>query len=194
MPAPALICPGGEVALPRVLRNAPAFCGKPIRLTVRPVLFVWRGKLRFRPGPGEAVHAASFVRKRMMIIEKDLLGNRSELKRILLHELAHFAWVRLGNSRRREWGSHLETEFRAKVPGECGWSAERRKQKLELPDAVHRARAWREYCCESFCDTAAWVWSGSPARRCSEVTLGSRVLERRRHLLLQLTGSKCVRI
>ena len=28
-------------------------------------------------------------------------------------------------------------------------------------DIAGRTRHWREYCCESFCDTAAWLYSGS---------------------------------
>ena len=35
-------------------------------------------------------------------------------------------------------------------------------------------RSWhrREYCCESFCDTAAWIYSG--VRRHEEFTLAGR--------------------
>ena len=55
----------------------------------------------------------------------------------------------------------LDEEFRRGARGELGWSAEWRK--LELDAGRHlrpRTRRWREYCCESFCDTAAWLYSG----------------------------------
>jgi hypothetical protein len=47
-----------------------------------------------------------------------------------------------------------------RAPGELGWSAEWRKLALTPAHRRDRSRAWREYCCESFCDTAAWLWSG----------------------------------
>ena len=43
--------------------------------------------------------------------------------------------------------------------GELGWSAEGRKSALDPADCAQRTRAWREYVCESFCDTAAWFFS-----------------------------------
>jgi hypothetical protein len=49
----------------------------------------------------------------------------------------------------------LEAEFAGRVRGEAGWSAEWRKRKLIQDDIARRSRFWREYCCESFCDTAA---------------------------------------
>ena len=56
--------------------------------------------------------------------------------------------------------------------GELGWSAEWRKDALGADDVAGRTRRWREYCCESFCDTAAWLYSG--VERHEEFTLGER--------------------
>ena len=97
-----------------------------------------------------------------------------EHRRILLHEYFHFAWVRLGNQRRRAWEAYLASEWNSGARGEAGWSAEWRKQKLSDGDVAHRSRRWRDYCCESFCDTAAWIMGGvhSEASDVSEVTLG----------------------
>ena len=53
-----------------------------------------------------------------------------------------------------------------------GWSAEWRKRRLTAADRRGRTRRWREYCCESFCDTAAWLYSG--VERHDEFTLAGR--------------------
>jgi hypothetical protein len=54
----------------------------------------------------------------------------------------------------------LRAEFRSGARGELGWSAEWRKAGLRAGDVRRRSRRWREYICESFCDTAAWLYSG----------------------------------
>lgn len=120
---------------------------------------------------GSPVHAASFVQRRLIVLDKELLGNRRELKRIVIHELFHFAWIRLGNPRRREWELVLAGERRKAARGELGWSAEWRKRELTEADPRGRTRNWREYACESFCDTAAWLLAG--ARPHPEVTLAA---------------------
>jgi len=68
-----------------------------------------------------------------------------ELSRILVHELFHFAWVRLSNDTRRSWGALVEVEMARRARGELGWSAEWRKQLLvatsgSRPPAVERVR------------------------------------------------------
>jgi hypothetical protein len=50
--------------------------------------------------------------------------------------------------------------MRRRVRGELGWSAERMKAALSRTDGARRTRAWREYVCESFCDSAAWLLAG----------------------------------
>lgn len=89
-----------------------------------------------------------------------MLALRGEFERILVHEMFHFAWVRLGNPLRRDWERLLEAEISRQTPGELGWSAEWRKQKLTPSAIQQRSPAWRRYACESFCDTAAWGFAG----------------------------------
>ena len=94
---------------------------------------------------------------------------RAEFPRVFVHELFHFAWLRAGNPLRLSWEALLRGERRAGARGELGWSAEWRKRALSAADVRTRSRRWREYCCESFCDTAAWLYSG--IRRHGEFTL-----------------------
>jgi hypothetical protein len=142
--------------------------GRPVRLEIR------RG---LRDARGE-VHAGAFLRERRIAFDAMLVCDRHELQRIFVHELFHFVWLRLGNPRRWSWEEMLRAECLAGARGELGWSAEWRKRALRLDDAAHRSRPWREYACESFCDTAAWIFSGLRAH--TEFTLPPRFRERRR--------------
>ena len=108
------------------------------------------------------MHAASFIRKRRIVIERDLLGRAQKLRLIVVHEIFHFVWARLGNAARRSFEGILEQERSLHARGELGESAELRKS----------LRCWRGYVCESFCDTAAWMYAG--VRRHPEFTLGRR--------------------
>jgi len=112
-----------------------------------------------RDGRGE-VHAGAFLRERCIALDEELRRNPEELARIFVHELFHFVWVRLGNPRRRSWENLLAAECAAGAAGELGWSAEWRKRALQPRDRAARTRRWREYCCESFCDTSAWLYGG----------------------------------
>lgn len=123
-----------------------------------------------RRGP---VHAGSFLRERRIAFD----CTRAEFGRILVHELAHFIWLRLGNAVRHKFEELLRAEFADGARGELGWSAERRKLALKPKHRHARSRAWREYCCESFCDTAAWLWSRRA--RHPEFTLALRHRKRR---------------
>lgn len=127
-----------------------------------------RYRANLRDTAGNPAHAATFIRRRVIVLDPGLKAHPREHRRILLHEYFHFAWVRLGNQRRRAWESYLVSEWNSGGRGEAGWSAEWRKQELSEDDVAHRSRRWREYCCESFCDTAAWISGGVD----SEVTLG----------------------
>jgi hypothetical protein len=132
-----------------------------------------------RDGRGE-VHAGAFLRERRITLS----CTRAEFPRIFAHEAAHFVWVRLGNQRRRSWEAVLKRETGA---GELGWSAEWRKAALDASDGARRTRRWREYCCEAFCDTAAWLWSGHG--RHPEFTLAGRErLRRRRWFAVNVWG------
>lgn len=109
---------------------------------------------------GSPVHAGAFLNRNLIVLDSALKTRPRELRRILLHELAHFVWRRLGNPRRLSYERLLANEFEQGVSGELGWSSEWRKQELSPADRNQRTRKWREYCCESFCDSAAWFHSG----------------------------------
>jgi hypothetical protein len=119
---------------------------------------------------GNPAHAATFIRQRLIVLDRELKRDASEHARVLSHERFHFRWVRLGNPRRLLWEAHLKGEFAKEARGEAGWSAEWRKRELTAADVAKRTRRWREYCCESFCDTGAWVETGVE----TEMTLGKR--------------------
>ncbi len=156
----------------------PTLRGRPIAVHFQPRLTAWHGKLLSHSERGCPVHAASFLRKRRIVLEEELQCNSRELGRILAHELCHFAWLRLGNPRRRSWEELIASEWRAGVEGELGWSAEQRKGRLRRADANTRSLRWRQYACESFCDTGAWLFSA--LRRHSELTLPADARRRRR--------------
>lgn len=120
-----------------------------------------------RDTAGNPAHAATLIRQRLITLDPQLKVDPAKHESILLHEFFHFVWVRLGNDRRFAWEDLLRDERSSRARGEAGWSSEWRKNKLLDTDSDGRSRRWREYCCESFCDTAAWVHSGHD----SEVTL-----------------------
>jgi hypothetical protein len=132
----------------RVLRRLPplATAGPPIRLA-------FSRALRDRQGP---VHGGAFLRERKILFD----CTRAELPRIFVHELFHFVWLRAGNPVRLSFERLIAREISGHARGELGWAAESRKQKLAKRDARLRTRQWRDYCCESFCDTAAWLYAG----------------------------------
>jgi hypothetical protein len=124
----------------------PPLLGRVIRIEMRRTL-----------GPHSA---ATSIPRRLILLDAEVLARRGEFERILVHELFHFAWVRLSNEKRWSWEQVLRQEFASCTPGELGWSAEWRKAKLERTDAHRRTPRWRRYACESFCDTAAWLYAG----------------------------------
>jgi hypothetical protein len=139
----------------RVIKRMPPLSGAPVRIQHSP-------GLSDRRGP---VHAGAFLRQRRVAFD----CTRAEFPRIFAHEVAHFIWLRLGNPARRSWEGVLRAES---APGELGWSAEWRKAAITRSDRTVRTRRWREYCCEAFCDTAAWLWSGTGQH--AEFTLPAR--------------------
>jgi len=134
---------------------------------------------------GNPAHAATFIRRRLIILDSELRRDAREHERILAHELFHFVWVRMGNGRRRGWEELLRAEWNGRARGEAGWSAEWRKRELSSADVRLRSRRWREYCCEGFCDTGAWVVCGSG----SEVTLAAGRLAARRAWFAEQPGN-----
>lgn len=151
-------------------RMSPRIEGGPIEVEFAPQLRAHAGKLLAgNAQKGRQVHAATFLRQRRIVLDADLRNQSSELERILVHELFHFVWLRLGNPKRRSFEDLLRREMRVRAAGELGWSAEHLKIGLLRGDSVNRTRRWREYACESFCDSAAWLFSG--AARHDEFTL-----------------------
>lgn len=161
-----------DPSLARLLPDLPA-SGEPISITFAPDLRVVRGALRIGHPGGREVHAAAYIRRRVIVLDEALRSDQQELRRILLHELFHFVWVRFGNFRRKEYAAILASEHLRRARGELGWSSERAKPQ------VAEGRLWREYACESFCDTAAWYFTGQHP----EATLARRFCERRRKWL-----------
>jgi len=168
--------------------DLPALDGRPIAVSYRTPLLVRQGRLVATGG--QEMHAASFLRKRRLVLDGALRRDPAEWRRIVVHELFHFVWVRLGNSARRCWHELLRAEFAGHAKGELGWSAEWRKERLTA-DALRRpTRLAREYACESFCDTAAWLYAG--AGRHPEFTLPARWRKPRRLWFIQQFGERAV--
>jgi len=151
----------------RLLDGLPSLQGDPIRIRF----------VRDLSSHGR-VHAGSLLRERRILLETTLARDPVDFARIFVHELFHFAWLRLGNPRRRSYERLLAREIAAGAKGELGWSAEWRKDALAASDRRQRTRRWREYACESFCDSAAWLYAGTG--RHSEFTLPARFRVTRR--------------
>ena len=120
--------------------------------------------------------AATSIPRRLILLDREVLARRGEFERILVHEIFHFAWVRLSNQSRREWEQLLASE---RARGELGWSAEWRKDKLQSSDQRARSPKWRRYACESFCDTAAWMFAGLRTHEEFTLAAAARRLRRR---------------
>ena len=151
--------------------------GRPIDVVFLPALTICGGKLLAAQGRGTEVHAGSFIRKRRIVLDSGLLKDQRELERILRHEIFHFAWPRLGNSVRSTYERLILAEWHGCVPGELGWSAEWRKDALRGVASPLQTKLWREYLCESFCDTGAWRLQGGSHREFT-LPLPSRRLRR----------------
>jgi hypothetical protein len=147
----------------------PRVAGRPVRIEFRSTVL---------DAFGAPAHAATYLRKRRMVIEQALMADADEFARIFVHELFHFVWLRLSNGKRISYEQLLAKELRRGARGELGWSAQWRKRELSPRHARERSRRWREYCCESFCDTAAWLYAGVP--RHPEFTLAASAREARR--------------
>lgn len=154
----------------------------------RPALAVSGGELLFSYTRGYPVHAASFIRKRRIVFEAQLRATPKELSRIFVHELFHFAWVRLGNPLRTSYERLLRAEMAARARGELGWSAELKKACLNGANGA----AWREYLCESFCDTAAFLYAD--CRKHEEFTLADRWRQKRARWFRESLGGRVLSI
>jgi hypothetical protein len=163
--------------LATVLQRIPVLAGQPISVKFAAALTAHRGKLLYGATVGTPVHAGSHLRRREMVLDTWLLRNRAELARIFVHEVYHFVWARLGKTRRSIYEELLNREMEFGAMGELGWSAEVLKRSLRPSDREDRTRRWRDYVCESFCDTAAWMYSH--ARSHQEWTLAESHRKRR---------------
>lgn len=158
---------------------SPKVRGLPIEIRFLAAPKAYRGKLLSgESARGREVHAGCFLRRRLIVLDAALRKQPKELARILTHELFHFAWLRLGNPKRRAFEALVGGEIRSRVRGELGWSAERMKATLSHADRVRRSRRWREYVCEAFCDSGAWLLAGSA--RSEELTLPAAARKARR--------------
>jgi len=156
--------PSLEVRVLRVLRRLPPLSGQPIRI----------GRMSGLRGDYGPSHAGTLLRERRILFD----CVQAEFPRIFVHEVFHFVWLRAGNAARIGFERILAREIDSGVRGELGWSAELRKNKLTVADRRDRTRRWRDYCCESFCDTAAWLYSGVKLH--DEFTLAKRCRKIRR--------------
>jgi hypothetical protein len=123
--------------------------------------------------------AGASIPRRLILLDAAVLAQRGEFERILIHELFHFAWVRLSNQKRLAWERVLAGELRGRIRGELGWSAEWRKEILTRADLRHRTPKWRRYACESFCDSAAWMFAGPRVHDEFTLAAAARRLRRR---------------
>lgn len=143
-----------------LLVGLPILAGSPIRVITRAKLIAHRGRLVSpRSASGSAVYAASFVRKRKIILESALLPHPEALRFILVHELFHFVWPRLGNGSRKSFEAVLLEERRCRAGGELGESSGVKKEAWRRGSGAGKRRLWRDYVCECFCDTAAWLYT-----------------------------------
>jgi hypothetical protein len=159
-------------------KRLPDLEGRAIGIRFLPALSAGSRKLYSKRTYGQPVYAGTFIRERRIVLDLELAMKPNELVRILTHELFHFAWVRMGNPTRWSYEDLLRREWTQRARGELGWSAELRKSALSrYPRPAGDHPKWRDYACESFCDTAAWLYSGI-ARHC-EFTLAERYRKRR---------------
>jgi hypothetical protein len=149
-----------------------------IHVSFRPHLTAYRGKLLSKSPYGDAVYAGSFLRKRKIVLDEVMLRTPRVLERIFVHEVFHFVWSKLGTRLRASYEALVASELAANSSGELGWSAESMKLQLTSADIRQRTRRWKDYICESFCDTAGWLFGS--ARQYSEMTLGRTERDTRR--------------
>ena len=113
----------GSAGLKSAIALLPELSGEPITVDLLPELSVSAGKLLSRGSGGKAVYAASFIRERRIVLDLALLQTSDLFRAILLHELFHFVWVRLGNPLRASFSKMLAQERDACACGNLGESS-----------------------------------------------------------------------
>ena len=147
----------------------PQLRGRTIDVCYRPELTAWRGQLLSRSHKGDAVYAGSFLRKRRIVLDEHMRKTPRLLERIFIHEVFHFIWSRLSVPVRESYEALIDREIERGATGELGWSAESMKLKLQDGDREERNRRWKDYLCESFCDSGGWCFGS--AKQYAENTL-----------------------
>lgn len=173
-------------------RMPPLRAPRPIHVSYRPHLTAYRGNLLSKSPKGDAVYAGCFLRKRKIILDEQMLRTPRVLERIFVHEVFHFVWSKLGSKLRASFEDLLYEEARNGVVGELGWSAESMKLQLANSDMENGTRRWKDYACESFCDTAGWLFGR--ARQYSEMTLGCEERDARRRWFREHLGGRALSI
>lgn len=159
--------------LRQALVNVVLVANAPIFVEATPSLTAHRGRLLTGEARGTPIHAASFIRQRRIILESQLLSNPAAAQSILLHELFHFIWTRLGNAHRRSFTHLIAQEIVRHAAGEIGESCAVAKSRWKSHSSL---TLWKNYVCEAFCDTGACIYSSKPPSH----TLAGRWLARRR--------------
>jgi hypothetical protein len=133
----------------------------PVQVAFLPELTAHRGKLLSGEDRGIPVYAASFIRQRRIVLEATLLASPASLRFIFVHEVFHFVWVRLGNKKRAEYSRLVAYEMDHKARGELGESSAVKKAELRVERQISlESQVWRDYACESFCDSAGCIFTG----------------------------------
>ena len=161
-----------------VFSHMPELRGMPVRVEYRPKLTAWRGQLLSKSHKGDVVYAGCFIRKRRIVLDAGMLRTPKVLERIFVHEVFHFVWSKLNHATRHSWDTLIRSEMERGVRGEFAWSAESAKHRVTAQDIAGRTRRWKDYLCESFCDTAAYCFGNT--RPHSEMTLAPVVRRSRR--------------
>ena len=167
------------------------FTGQPILIEFRPHLRASRGKLVGPHAGGDDVHAATFLLRRLIILDRALLRHHPELNRILAHEIFHFVWWK-APAIRRAYALLIQQEFARSIQGEMGWSADWRKQALNPVDIQSNSRRFRDYLCESFCDSSACLLLHIP--RHPEITLPAAARRQRQAFFESKLAGKRLKI
>ncbi len=111
-------------------QRLPDFEGRAIRIRFLPALTAGSGKLYSNRAAGRAVHAGTFIRKRRMVLDQELVAKPRELVRILTHEIFHFVWRGLETRDGARTSNFCNKSESRRARGELGWSAQLRKSVL----------------------------------------------------------------
>ena len=138
----------------------------PLPLTGRPIEIRYQANLL--DTAGNAAHAATFIRDRLIVLDEDL---QKDSRGARCAFCSMNCCTSSGCGRETGAASHGKTScakngkraFAANADGRPSGA----RMQLRAVDVRVRTRAWREYCCESFCDTGAWFCGGGE----KEVTL-----------------------